>query len=70
MKKLMICLAAAALLPCAPAIDALSLEMRETVVAKPEIMAKGQVILGLESIPGAMELYAKAWDRIKATEAR
>ena len=63
MKKLMICLAAAALLPCAPAIDALSPEMRETVVAKPEIMAKGQVILGLE-----MELYAKAWDRIKAVK--
>ena len=32
MKKLMICLAAAALLPCAPAIDALSPEMRKTFV--------------------------------------
>ena len=56
------------MLPSTPAIDALSPEMRETVVAKPEIMAKGQVILGLESIPGAMEMYAKAWDRIKAVK--
>ena len=56
------------MLPCKPAIDALSPEMRETVVAKPEVMAKGQVILGLESIPGAMEMYAKAWDKIKATK--
>ena len=36
-------------------------------VAKPGIMAFGQVLLGLESIPGAMERYTKAWDRIRAT---
>ena len=56
------------MLPCTPAIEALSPEIREAVVAKPEIMAKGQVILGLESVPGAMEMYAKAWDRIKAVK--
>ena len=54
------------MLPCTPAIEALDDEMRVTVVATPEVMAKGQVILGLEDIPGAMDLYAKAWDRIKA----
>ena len=36
-------------------------------VAKPGIMAFGQVLLGLECIPGAMERYTKAWDRIRAT---
>ena len=56
------------MLPCQPAIDALDPKFRDAVVAKPEIMAFGQVILGLESIPGAMELYTKAWDRIRATK--
>lgn len=56
------------MLPSTPAIEALSPEIREAVVAKPEVMEKGQVILGLESIPGAMEMYAKAWDKIKATK--
>lgn len=56
------------MLPCTPAIEALDETFREAVVAKPEIMANGQVIVGLEEIPGAMELYAKAWDRIKATD--
>ena len=36
-------------------------------VAKPGIMAFGQVLLGRESIPGAKERYTKAWDRIRAT---
>lgn len=58
------------MLPCAPAIEALDAKLRDTVVAKPEIMAKGQVIRGLEEIPGAMDLYAKAWDRIKARTER
>ena len=56
------------MLPCAPAIAALDEKFRDAVVAKPETLAKGQVIVGLEEIPGAMELYAKAWDRIKATD--
>ena len=56
------------MLPCTPAIEALDPKFREAVVAKPEIMAFGQVIKGLEDIPGAMELYAKAWDRIKASK--
>ena len=56
------------MLPCKPAIDALDDKFRAAVVAKPEIMAKAQVILGLESIPGAMEMYAKAWDRIRGTK--
>ena len=55
------------MLPCQPAIDKLDPKFREAVVAKPEVMAFGQVILGLESIPGAPEMYAKAWDRIKRT---
>lgn len=56
------------MLPCQPAIDKLDPKFREAVVAKPEIMAFGQVILGIENIPGAPEMYAKAWDRIKQTK--
>lgn len=56
------------MLPCTPAINALEPKFRDIVVAPSHIMDRGQVILGLESIPGAMELYGKAWDRIKATD--
>ena len=56
------------MLPCQPAIDALDDKFRDVVVAKPEIMAKAQVILGLESVPGAMGMYAKAWDRIRGVK--
>ena len=56
------------MLPCTPALDALEPKFREAVVAKPEVMAFGQVILGLESIPGAMDLYTKAWDKIRGTQ--
>ena len=55
------------MLPCQPAIDALDADIRKIVVESPEIWSFGQVIVGLESIPGAMEMYTKAWDRIKAS---
>ena len=56
------------MLPCTPAIEKLDPKFREAVVAKPEVMAYGQVLLGLEEIPGAMDLYTKAWDKVKGTQ--
>lgn len=56
------------MLPSAPAIEALPVDIKAAVVCPEEIMARGQVLLGLEDIPGAMETYTKAWDRIKATK--
>ena len=56
------------MLPSVPAIEALDKEIRDIVVESPEIMSFGQVILGIENIPAATEMYAKAWDRIKASK--
>lgn len=56
--------------PVKPGIDRLDDEYREQIVLTPEQISHGQVIRAIDSIPGAMELYNKAWDKIKATEAR
>ncbi len=56
------------ILPCKPAINALDDKFRDMLLMKPEIMARAQVILGLESKPEVMEMYAKAWDRIRAVK--
>ncbi len=56
--------------PVKPGIDALDEDYRKLIVLAPEVVANGQVIRSIDSIPGAMELYNKAWDKIKATEAR
>ena len=56
--------------PVAPGIAALDPEYREKIIFPAEILSHGQVLRSIDSIPGAMELYNKAWDRIKATEAK
>ena len=56
--------------PVKPGIDALDEDFRKQIILDPEAIKKGQVIRAIDTIPGAMELYNKAWDRIKATEAR
>ena len=56
--------------PVKPGIDALDAEYRDLIILKPEQVARGQVIRAIDQIPGAMELYNKAWDRIKATDAK
>ncbi len=57
-------------MPVKPGIDALDAEFRAQIILPPEVMAHGQVLKAIDAIPGAMELYNKAWDRIKATEAK
>lgn len=56
--------------PVKPGIDALDPEYRDLIVLKPEVLKKGQVLKGFEELPEVMELYNKAWDRIKATETK
>lgn len=56
------------MLPSVPAIEALDPVFRDAVIPKPEIMQNAQVIVGLEGVPGAMEMYQKAWDRIRASD--
>ena len=54
--------------PSKPGIDALDADLRELIVLKPEQLAVGQVIGDLDE--ATLEIYNKAWDKIKATEAK
>ena len=56
--------------PVKPGIDALDEDYRNLIILTPEQVARGQVIRAIDQVPGAMELYNKAWDRIKATDAK
>lgn len=56
--------------PVKPGIDALDPDYRKLIVLSPEMLKKGQVLKGFDGQPAVMELYNKAWDRIKATEAK
>lgn len=56
--------------PVKPGIDALDPAYRAIIILSPEAIARGQVLRGFDDRPEVMELYNKAWDRIKATEAR
>jgi hypothetical protein len=56
--------------PVKPGIDALDPDYRKLIVLSPELLKKGQVIKSFDAQPAVMELYNKAWDRVKATEAR
>lgn len=53
--------------PVKPGIEALDEELRSHIILPPEVMAKGQVIDSLDSVPGIMELYNKGWEKIKAS---
>ncbi len=55
--------------PVKPGIDALDDDYRAQIILPPEVLKAGQVILPIDSDPAAMELYTKAWDKIKATSA-
>ena len=56
--------------PVKPGIEQLDGSLREIIILKPEQLAAGQVLKGFDDRPEVMELYNKAWDKIKATEAR
>jgi len=55
--------------PVKPGIELLDEETRGIVLLDPEILKSGQVLKSIDD-PQVMELYNKAWDRIKATEAK
>ncbi|MBO7721796.1 MAG: spermidine/putrescine ABC transporter substrate-binding protein [Kiritimatiellae bacterium] len=56
--------------PVKPGIDKLDPDYRALITLKPEQLAKGQLLKGMDDKPEVMEVYNKAWDKIKATEAR
>ena len=56
--------------PVKPGIEALDPEYRSIIVLDAETLSHGQILRGFDDNPGVMELYNKAWDKIKATEAR
>ncbi len=56
--------------PVKPGIEKLDPDYRSLIVLSEEQLEKGQVLRGFADKPEVLELYNKAWDRIKATEAR
>ena len=56
--------------PVKPGIDLLDPDYRALIVLTPEQLRHGQVLKSFDGHPETMELYNRAWDRIKATEAR
>ncbi|MBQ7667547.1 MAG: spermidine/putrescine ABC transporter substrate-binding protein [Kiritimatiellae bacterium] len=57
-------------MPVKAGIEKLDDDYRAIVIPDDETIARGQVLRGFEDDPAAIELYNKAWDRIKATDAR
>ena len=55
--------------PVKPGIDLLDEETRSIVLIDPETLKHGQVLKSIDD-PKVMELYNKAWDRIKATDTK
>ena len=56
--------------PVKPGIDKLDPEYRSLIMLSPEQLKAGQLIDGFDGQPEVTELYEKAWNRIKAGEAR
>ena len=56
--------------PVKPGIEQLDEGLRKLIILSPEQLKMGQVLKNLDDQPAVMELYNKAWDKIKATEAK
>ena len=56
--------------PVKPGIEKLDADYRTLIVLSPEQLKIGQVLKGFDDQPEVQDLYNKAWDRIKATEAK
>ena len=56
--------------PVKPGIDQLDPDYRALIILPEETLKRGQVLKNFEDNPEVMALYNKAWDRIKATDAR
>jgi spermidine/putrescine transport system substrate-binding protein len=57
-------------MPVAPALAALDGDVRSKVVIDAETLARGEVLRDFDDKPHIREFYVKAWDRIKAEDAR
>ena len=57
-------------MPVKPGIDALDDDYRKLIVLSPDTIKRGQVLLPIDDDNATMELYNKAWDRIKATSEK
>ena len=57
-------------MPVKPGIDALEDDYRRLIVLDDATVARGQLLKPIDDDPKVMEMYNKAWDRIKATESR
>ena len=57
-------------MPVKPGIDALDEDYRKIIILDPATLKYGQVLKPIDDDPSAMELYNKAWDRIKATSEK
>ena len=53
--------------PVAPGIALLEPEYRDLIVLDAETLKKGQVIKSFDDRPDVMEIYNRAWDKVKAT---
>ena len=56
--------------PVKPGIDALDEDYRKLIVLDEATLKRGQVLKGFDDQPAVMELYNKAWDKVKATGGR
>ncbi|MGN0846190.1 MAG: spermidine/putrescine ABC transporter substrate-binding protein [Kiritimatiellia bacterium] len=54
--------------PVKPGIDMLEPDYRKLIILDEATIARGQVLTGFQDNPEVMELYNKAWDKIKAGE--
>lgn len=56
--------------PVKPGIDKLDPEYRDVIILAPEQLKQGQVLRNFDDQPEVQEIYNRAWDKIKATEAK
>jgi len=56
--------------PVKPGIELLDPDYRKLIVLSDEQLKKGQVLGSFVDRPEVMEIYNRAWDKIKATEAK
>ena len=56
--------------PVRPGIELLDDDYRSLIVLDAEMLRGGQILKSFDGRPEVQEMYNKAWDRIKATEAK
>ncbi|MBO7166513.1 MAG: spermidine/putrescine ABC transporter substrate-binding protein [Kiritimatiellae bacterium] len=53
-------------MPVAPALKALTPELKKFLCLAPEVLARGEVLVDFDDKPEIRDLYIKAWDKIKS----